>query len=86
MSLDDFYSLTPLEFSKFLAGFENRKKHDYNLARFGAYFSLKPHLDKAAQNKPIDSLIPFSWEKKKQVQPKKLTSTEVEELRRKWNF
>ncbi len=85
MNINEYYQLTPVEFSKFIIGFENRKKHEYNLARFISYFSIKPHLDKAQQNKDIDSLIPFNWETKKKKY-RQLTVDEVEELRRKFNF
>ncbi|NHE57953.1 hypothetical protein [Cyclobacterium plantarum] len=84
LSLNDFYDLTPIEFHFFIKGFENERKHQYNLARFQSYYSIKPHLDKKAQSKSIEQLIPFNWESKKEI--KKLTEKEFRDLQKKWNF
>lgn len=85
--MDDYYNMTPIEFSKFIKGYRNRIRREYETARFISYFSIKPYLDKKDSNKSIDKIIPFEWEKEFKNKPiKKLTKEEVEELQTKFNF
>jgi hypothetical protein len=68
-------------------GYRERTKVDYNVARFIGYLAIKPHLDKAHQNKAIDEIIPFSWEKEMKKQSyKPITMEEFEKMKEVFNF
>lgn len=75
-----------MEFSKFVIGYRNRIRKDYERSRFVAYFTIKPYLATKDKNKDINEIIPFEWEKIKKLQMKKLSRDEVNELQTKFNF
>jgi hypothetical protein len=87
ISLNEYYDLTPVEFGKFVIGYRNRIRKQYEQARFMAYFTIKPHLDKKDSRKNIDEIIPFEWERKNgKKMIKMLSEDEVKELQNKFNF
>ena len=61
-----FYSLTPRQFSNLIqaagALFESEYKQEWEIARYQAYYTLKPYLAKADQTKPIKDIIALPWE------------------------
>ncbi|MCE7996422.1 MAG: phage tail assembly chaperone [Roseivirga sp.] len=84
ISPDDFWWLTPREFSEAMEVVRNKhtnqQQHDYELARFTAY--LNPQLDRTKVGSPED-LISFRWEPdhEKRATTQRLNDAELFKLR-----
>ena len=73
MSLEDFCSLSPGEFSECFKAYAEQREQDahllYEVARYNALIAISPHV----KRKPA---LPFPWEQKKKVQKSEPVSRE----------
>ena len=71
--------MTPREFSNLLKAAgqlaESEYKQDWELARYQAYYTLRPYLKPEQLDKPIKEVMPLPWETAKQL-PVKATKKE----------
>ncbi len=74
-----FYDLTPREFDNLLKAAkqlaESEYKQEWELARYQAYYTLKPYLDKKDQTKSIKEIVALPWDAAKEL-PVKPTKKE----------
>ncbi|MBW3469075.1 hypothetical protein [Arthrospiribacter ruber] len=86
LSIEEYYNLTPIEFKRVQEGYNYRLRQQYEIARLIGYTNLKPYLDKQHQDKSLEQLIPFSWDKKKEIKHTPISKEEYYEMIEKFKF
>jgi hypothetical protein len=86
LSSDEFWSSTPRSFTNRLRGSHKRKqerlKNSWEIARYTAYYTLVPHIEKA-KLKPMHKQLPLPWDKPDKPL-RKITEEDTRKLLEKW--